>query len=193
MSFHIGYSQINHLHELDAAKEHIKNTGQFALTASQSSSEKISYLNIYSESESINPEYLESIGLPITDFEVKIDSISNERHIVGKFIHSSEKYWHQAINLYHSSYAPSSYVVPLWGVKSDNIVLNFTLLYTLSIIVRYLPDLWYRVNTGDLNHIGSLIEYYISIVDHVLPLEMLERITEANISIHQPGSLFGPI
>jgi hypothetical protein len=193
LSFHIGYSQMNNQHELDAVKAHIQKTGQFALTAPITSNEKTSYLAIYSESELVTAEYLDSLSLPMTDFKVETDSHSKERYIVGKLIHPSDKHWHQHIKTYHSSYAPSSYVVPLWGATSDNIVINFTLLYTLSIIVRYLPDLWYRINTGDLNHIGSLTEYYISIVDHVLPLEMLERITEANISIHQPGSLFGPM
>lgn len=193
LSFHIGHSQMDNLHEMDAIKEHINRTGQFTLKAPITSNEKTSYLAIYSDSELVTPEYLESLGLPMTDFKVETDSHSKERYIVGKLVHPSNKYWHQHINIYNSSYAPSSYVVPLWGTTTDNVVINFILLYTLSIIVRYLPDLWYRINNGDLNHIGSLTEYYVSIIDHVLPLEMLERITESKISIHQPGSLFGPI
>lgn len=193
LCFHIGYSQAENHPGLDEMKEHIQKTGQLLFESPITSSEQTSYLEIYSESELVTPEYLKSLDLPMIDFKVKTDSYSHERSIISKFVHPSDKYWHQYIKTYHSSYAPSSYIVPLWGEISDSVVINFILLYTLSIIVRYLPDLWYRTNMGDLDHIGSLIEYYVSIVDHVLPLKMLERITEANISIHQPGSIFGPI
>jgi hypothetical protein len=193
LSFHVGYSLIDNHQDINSVEEIFGRSGQFALTSPSKSKEKTSYIDIYSESEQVNPEYLSTLVLPLTDFQIKIDSNSNERYITGKLIHPSDENWHQNIKTYSSSYAPTSYVVPLWDATNDNIVINFTLLYTLSIIVRYLPDLWYRINSGDLNHIGSLIEYYVSIIDHVLPLEMLERITDAQISIHQPGSLFGQI
>ncbi len=67
------------------------------------------------------------------------------------------------------------------------------ILYGFSIIVRYLPDVWYEISSGELDHIGSLIEYYLSIVDKVIPLEMLRRITERKILISMPGSLSSPV
>lgn len=194
LSFHIGHSDINMENNLNAVKEHIDRTGEFVLSAPVSSSEQTTYVSIYSESEKVTTEYLSSLQLPLTNFNLMEKSqFSNERIIVGQMVHSSDKYWHQCMDTYSSSYAPTSLIVPLWGKTTDVIVINFTLLYTLSIIVRYLPDLWYRINSGDLNHIGSLTEYYVSIIDHIIPLKMLERITEAHISIHQPGSIFGPI
>ena len=67
------------------------------------------------------------------------------------------------------------------------------ILYSLSIIVRYLPDIWYEISSGERDHIGSLIEFYLSIVDKVIPLEMLKRITEREIKISMPGSLSSPV
>lgn len=192
LSFHIGHSFINYQNDSEAVKEHIRKTGEFTLKAPVTTPEKGTLVSFYTESEKITPEYLNSLGLPFTDIKRLPGLAKDENFITGTLIHPSNIYWYQHIKIYSSSYSPTSIVVPLWNETSDNIVINFSLLYTLSIIVRYLPDMWYRINSGDLNHIGSLIEYYISIVDHVLPLEMLERITGANISIHQPGSLFGP-
>lgn len=193
LSLHIGYSLMDNQHGFDAIKNHMDKTGKYTLSAPITSAETNSFINIYSESNKVTPEYLSTLGMPLTDFQIKTDTHSQEKYIIGKLIHPSDKQWHQYLKTYRSSYSPTTYVVPLWGETSDNIVINFTLLYTLSIIVRYLPDLWYRINTGDLDHIGSLIEYYVSTIDHILPLQMLERITEANISIHQPGSMFGPM
>jgi|JI10StandDraft_1071094.scaffolds.fasta_scaffold00925_10 hypothetical protein len=194
LSFHIGHSNINMRDDLDAVKEHIDRTGKFVLSAPITSPQRTTYVSIYSESVKVSIDYLSSLGLPLTNFRIAEKSaFSNERIIVGQMVHPTDNYWHQCLDTYHSSYAPTSLIVPLWGATTDIIVINFTLLYTLSIIVRYLPDLWYRINSGDLNHIGSLTEYYVSIIDHIVPLKMLERITEAHISIHQPGSLFGPM
>lgn len=193
LSLHVGHSNINMRNDLDAVKEHMDKTGQFVFTAPVTSPEKTTYISVYSDSAKVTPEYLSSLGLPLTDFKVVAGLASDENYITGQFVHPSDKYWHQCISTYSSAYSPTSLIVPLWNATSDIIVINFTLLYTLSIIVRYLPDLWYRINSGDLNHIGSLTEYYISIIDHVVPLKMLERITQARIHIHQPGSMFGPI
>lgn len=193
LSFHIGHSNLNMRNDLDAAKEHMDKTGELVFQAPVTSSTKTTFISVYSESEKVTPEYLTSLGLPLTDFKVLQGLASDECYITGKLVHPSDKIWHQQLKTYSSSYAPTSMIVPLWNETSDIIVINFTLLYTLSIIVRYLPDLWYKINSGDLDHIGSLTEYYISIIDHIIPLKMLERITEAKISIHQPGSIFGPI
>jgi hypothetical protein len=193
LCFHIGYSNTNMQHDLDAVKDHMHKTGLLVPTIPVNSSEKTTYISVYSESTKVTPEYLSSLGLPLTNFKIIEDVTSAKGYITGQMVHPSDKQWYQHIEPYSSSYSPNSLIVPLWNATSDIVVINFTLLYTLSIIVRYLPDLWYRINSGDLNHIGSLTEYYISIIDHIIPLKMLERITDARISIHQPGSIFGPV
>jgi len=191
LSFHVGYSDINDLNYFDEIKEHIDKTGTYPSSIPIRNNTQ-SYIGIYSLSERVTIDYLNSLELPLTEFNIQEDHFSKTKYIVGKLLHPPDKKWHQHISVYSSSYATSSLIVPLWGT-TDTILINFTLLYTLSIIVRYLPDLWYRISSGDLNHIGSLIEYYISIIDHVIPLQMLERITEVPISIHQPGSIYGDI
>ncbi len=151
---------------------------------------KVSKIKIFSESIKVTPEYLSTLNLPLSDFKIEYDPHTKERYISGKLLQSDDVLWYKHIKTYNSSYAPTSYIVPLWNETNDIIIINFTLLYTLSIIVRYLPELWYRITLGDLNYIGSLIEYYISIIDHILPHEMLQRIVGKDIYIHQPGSLY---
>jgi len=39
------------------------------------------------------------------------------------------------------------------------------MLYTLSIIVRYRPSIWRRVQEGDLDHMRVLIEAFLAVVE----------------------------
>ena len=182
LNLHIGYANKNMEGDTFNEENPLNNSTQ-----------KSTYISIFNKSPKITIEFVNSLGLPFTDFQYTSDTFTNEQYINCKLVHNANTSWHQHLKTYSSDYAPTTIVVPLWGKISDNIMINFILLYTLSIIVRYLPDLWYRIYSGDLNHIGSLIEYYISIIDHILPHQMLERITGKEIFIHQPGSMFGPV
>ena len=64
------------------------------------------------------------------------------------------------------------------------------LLYALSIIVRYRPSIWRRVQEGDLDHMRVLIEAFLAIVDRVLPEHFLEKVTAQRVFAKQPGSFF---
>ena len=66
-------------------------------------------------------------------------------------------------------------------------------LFALSIIVRYQPSLWHDIEEGSLNHIRSLLEYYVTIVDEVLPAIAIERVTGIKTVVHQPGSWTAPV
>jgi len=191
-SFHVGHSQSNMLRESEAIKDHIKLTGKFT-TELPKGATKVSDVAFYTNQRSFTIEYLESLNLPFDSYENYTDVLGRDSYIIGKLTHPSDILWHQVIGTYSSSHATLTYALPVWSDQYNSIIANFTLLYALSIVVRYLPDLWFRINNGDINHMGSLIEYYISIIDHVLPLQMLERITEAKIAIHNPGSFFGEI
>ena len=125
------------------------------------------------------------------NWKFKFVKIEEDGFIV-EYEHSTGKFWHQYLNLYHSNYCGSSYILPIKGIQ-DPILINLMILYSLSIIVRYLPNLWYEIYHGELDHIGSLIDYYISIFDHVMPLTMLERITDTKIDVNLPGTMNSPI
>jgi hypothetical protein len=194
LSFHVGHGGTNMIVRSEKMKEHMDRTGEIVWGEIKTTDPlQTTYISVYSDSIKVTPEYLASLNVPLTNIQYKTDIGSKHSHLEGEFSHPQGEAWYKHLRTYSSSSAPTSYTVPLWGKVEDSIITNFALLYSLSIIVRYLPDIWYRISSGDLNHIGSLIEYYVSIMDHILPLQMLERITESKIEIHQPGSFFGPI
>lgn len=193
LSFHVGHSDLNMRINLDKYKAHLDLTGRPPVDNKPSEPEMTTFVEFYSKSENVTIEYLNSLKLPITDLESRMGSVSKKPLITGKVVHASDIYWWQHLPTYSSSYATNTYAIPLWSPNYDSIIVNFAALYSLSIIVRYMPDLWYRLNSGDLNHIGSLLEYYVSVIDHTVPLQMLARIEGTSISIHSPGSFFGQI
>lgn len=150
LCFHVGHASINVQNDLKGIERYMKETGKITYKAPSGNGEAKTFISFYTDSKKVTPEYLSSLCLPFQDFKVMEGLSKDEEHNTGTLIHSSYKNWYDVLNTYTSSHSPTSLVVPLWNVTSDNIVINFTLLYTLSIIVRYLPDLWYRTNSGDL-------------------------------------------
>lgn len=155
---------------------------------------KNTHIDIYPyETNPIDLEFVNSIGLPFQDIRATKAIASEKEIFTGTFSHKGDKYWHQCLTTYKSNYCGTSYIKPLFGEIQDPVITHFMLLYSLSIIVRYLPDLWYRITRGDLNHMHSLIEYYLTIFDDVVLLHVLERITGMNFLVVQPGSMNAPI
>jgi hypothetical protein len=95
------------------------------------------------------------------------------------------------MDTYKSGYCATSIIVPFWDTI-EVFLLHFITLYALSIVVRYLPSLWHDIEDGDLNHIRSLIEHYVFVVDKILPRLILQRITGDRVAATQSGSLFAP-
>ena len=188
---------------LDSIREHektevrreaySKETGTFQFFAPPETDENVvTYVTIYPSSENMTIEYLQGLKTPFTNFELKKDKSSGSVNIACDFHHPNEGLWWNSIESYKSAYCPTSFIVPVFNKISDPVIINYALMYSLSIIVRYLPDIWYELTVGNLNNIGSLIDYYLAIFDHVIPKQMLERITGKRIHISMPGGWDAP-
>jgi hypothetical protein len=64
------------------------------------------------------------------------------------------------------------------------------LLYALSIIVRYRPSVWRRVQEGDLDQMRVLIDAFLATVERILPHEFLEKIIGQRVIVKEPGSFY---
>lgn len=105
--------------------------------------------------------------------------------------HPSDEHWWQALNIHHSPFVRNALVEPLFGGLTQYRATCFTLLYALSILVRYRPSIWRRIQSGDLDHFRALIEVLLSAIERILPEQFLERISGQPLAVHQPGSFFG--
>lgn len=195
LAIHFGLDSAGE-HEKDEKRRenHLKETDECQLTIPPETNDEIlTHVSIYPNSKNMTVSYLEGLTTPFNNFKIKRDNIFDNEHIVCDFLHKNEGLWWNSIKHYSSDYCATSYIVPVFNQIDDPIIINYILMYTLSIIVRYLPDVWYEITLGSLDNIGNLIDYYISIFDHIVPLLMLERITEKRIHLSMPGSLFAPV
>jgi hypothetical protein len=63
-------------------------------------------------------------------------------------------------------------------------------LYALSILVRYMPSAWRRVEGGDWDEHLSLVKNALGVFERLLPEHFLESIIGERIHASQPGGLF---
>lgn len=139
----------------------------------------------------ITAEQANDLGLPIKDFRDTKDDISDVTLPVGTLEHPATEHWYHGLDLHKSGYCGSSIMAPYWGIH-DIFTLHFIILYAFSIVTRYLPSLWHEIEDGELDHLRSLLEHYLVIVDNVLPKIALERLTGDSVYAIQSGSIFGP-
>ena len=82
--------------------------------------------------------------------------------------------------LYKSVMAFDCYVKPLLGI-GDVLVLDFVLLYCLSIWVRYRPALWREISEGKYDLYRPLFASFLMAVERTAPNMVLSRIHEKRL------------
>lgn len=85
LSFHVGHSEKNMQEDLDGVEEHIEKTGKFTLQVPDNSITKTTYVSVYSESDKITSDFLNSLNLPIKDFTLMSGFDPKEKYLTGKF------------------------------------------------------------------------------------------------------------
>ena len=63
-------------------------------------------------------------------------------------------------------------------------------LYALSIMVRYLPSAWRRIEGGDEDQYLALVRASLAVWERVLPEHFLESIAWERVRTGQPGTFF---
>jgi hypothetical protein len=195
LSFHVVGSSKNIEREAAKFNANFLSKSRAALPEQNEEDEIATYLTFatgFGGGEGVTPEYLSDLGFPITDFHFEFDAISGRDEIIGTYIHKAEQDWMEGIGL-HQSEVGSSLIAPMWGQRSDIFLIHFMALYAMSIVVRYLPSLWYRIEHGGLDNLRSLLEYYVTVVDVVVPKLAIERIIGKELLLVSPGAFNAPI
>jgi hypothetical protein len=145
------------------------------------------YVNFVDESARMAVGDVAVVQGPIREL-CEVESKYPGRHFRGAIDHPGKEYWHEALPIHTSPFARHCVILPLFGEITEYRAISVVLLYALSIVVRYRPGLWRRVQEGDLDHVRVLIEAYLAVVERVLPEEFLERITDRRVFAKQPGA-----
>lgn len=183
---HIGHSEKNYEYESMLRKQELEK-GNFNFRLPK---RNFTYVNIYENLDNpIDLDFIKNTGIPLIDIGEGKAEDSGRMIFTGKLNHREEELWWSAIEYYKSNFTGSLYIAPLFNQVNDIIVRHFFLLYGLSILVRYTPDVWHDIKTGCYDNIGALIEYYLTTFEEVIPLLMLDRISGKKHRTAQPGAM----
>lgn len=95
-----------------------------------------------------------------------------------------------AMPLHSSPFEQVALIQPIFGTVGEYRAICVALLYGLSIIVRYRPSIWRRVQHGDLDHFRVLVEGYLAVVERILPEQFLEQVLGQRVFAKLTGSLY---
>jgi hypothetical protein len=144
------------------------------------------YIQLIDRSNRWSKEDVPTLGAPFSEI-TKLSSESKFRVAVDHEIGST---WWSAITNHRSPYINQSIIVPAFNSVNQYRAICLAILYCLSIVVRYRPSLWRRVQEGDLDYMRVLIEAYLDAAERILPEQYLGEITGRSVIAKQPGSLF---
>lgn len=147
------------------------------------------YVELIDASATMTKEDVAGFWGPLSEIE-PVSSKYAGRVFRAAVEHGGRNPW-AAMNTHTSPFTKPTVIKPVFGVIREFRMICLILLYALSIVVRYRPSLWRRVQEGDLDQFRALIEAFLEVAERVLPEEFLETITSQKVHANQPGSLYG--
>lgn len=185
-NYHTGFLQPYYAHTLNQ-----KSLQFFKSDKGYQSQNKGSYLMFKDESFSSNIDDVKSLIGPLEQFALYEDedkSFSDTSYkCYSVFIRhdydDKKETWDKFLNTHYNAYSPYSVLIPLKGLKDDWSVYAVMTLYTYSIIVRYYPNIWRRMQFGEFDKYYAVCLQFAKIIEKVLPHIFYEYISGQNLSI----------
>lgn len=166
------------------------NPSHFSRGSSKRTAAGCSYIKFTDFSGRISLDMLRSSPWPLAEIEeIEPETDRSGRTFRARVDHPGYEYWFEPLPLHRSPLLQAnSLILPQFGVISDYRAIAFVLLYALSIVVRYMPSTWRRVDGGDWDQYLPLVEMAVDVFERVLPEEFLQSISGDTLYTRQPGS-----
>ena len=149
------------------------------------------YVQLSDRSGRICAESLESAGWPLAEVRQVGAADGSGNVFQARVDHAGYASWHSVLPLHSSPFGNSStLLLPTVGNLRDYRTIAVATLYALSIMVRYMPSAWRRVEGGDEDQYLALVEASLAVWERVLPEQFLESIGAERVRTAQPGSFF---
>lgn len=148
-----------------------------------------SYICLKDRSKRISEARIASQDWPLAEL-TRIGTTDEGKIFRARIEHSGLEHWHEALLLHPSPYLSSpTLILPVLGGVPEYRVTALAILYSLSILVRYMPGSWRRVEGGDWDQHLSVIRTILDVLERILPQEFLESISGERVHTSLPGSL----
>ena len=146
-----------------------------------------SYIKLVDEFGRLTPKDIAEFPGPISEI-AEVDAKGDGRHFRVAVDHLGHPNAWGALDLHHSPFKRSALLMPVLGGLKEYRATCVVLLYALSIVVRYRPGGWRRVQEGDLDHLRVLVEAFLFVVERILPEQFLETVSGQRVYAKQPGT-----
>ena len=135
-------------------------------------------------------ESLRNAGWPLAEIRPVDDFEGTGTPFRARVDHAGHDVWWTVLPTHSSPFRndPTLLFPTVGGLREYRTIAAVTL-YALSIMTRYLPSAWRRIEGGDEDQYLALVQASLAVWERLLPEQFLESIAGETVRTRQPGSL----
>jgi len=131
---------------------------------------------------------IEAAGWPLAEISHIDPSETAGSTFRARVDHAGHDLWWSVMPTHSSPFGHrTTLIFPALGGMRDYRTIAATTLYALSILVRYMPSAWRRIEGGDEDQYLALVKASLSAWERVLPQQFLQSIAGESVHTVQPG------
>ncbi|MDE0392912.1 MAG: hypothetical protein OXI57_12685 [Rhodospirillales bacterium] len=137
----------------------------------------------------ISAQRLENAGWPLAEIRRVDDFEGSGVAFRARVDHAGHDIWWKVLPTHSSPFfgGPTLLLPTVGGICEYRTIAAATL-YALSIIARYMPSAWRRIEGGDEDQYLALVQTSLAVWERLLPEHFLESIAGESVRTAQPGS-----
>lgn len=139
----------------------------------------------------VTVDVLQNAGWPLAEIERVAEGEAAGITFRARVDHAGYNIWWDVLPTHSSPFGhKTTLILPTIGGIREYRVIAAATLYALSIMARYLPSAWRRIEGGDEDQYFAMIRAALDVWTRVLPEEFLQSIADEAVHTTQPGSFF---
>ena len=157
--------------------------------AAGTNKEDSTYVRLAHRSGGVSVDRLLSAGWPLSEINQVVDHEQGGTVFRARVDHVGHESWWGALPTYSSPFLTGhALILPTLGGLREYRAIAAVVLYALSIMARYMPSTWRRIEGGDEDHYLALVRAALTVWERVLPEQFLESVAGERVHTAQPGS-----
>lgn len=137
----------------------------------------------------VSLDRLKDAGWPLAEIRQAKDHQGTGTAFRARVDHAGHDYWWAVLPTHSSPFSTGpALVFPTVGGARDHRTIAAVTLYALSMMVRYFPSAWRRIEGGDEDQYLALVRTALTVWERLLPEHFLESIAGETVRTAQPGS-----
>ena len=140
----------------------------------------------------VSGESLKSAGWPLAEIRQQADRTGTGNVFRARVDHAGYDLWWTVLPIHSSPFGNIPVLLfPTMGGLHEYRTIAAVTLYALSIMARYMPGAWRRIEGGNQDQYLALVQTSLAVWARLLPEHFLESIAGETVRTAQPGSFWG--